>query len=188
MYRDISRLPTTFKVQSNILLSKLSPYAEEIIGDHQCGFKHNRTTTDHILCIRHILERQWEYNEAVHQLFIDFKKAYDSVSRDVLYNIRIEVVIRMKLIGIIKMFLTETYSRVRLGKNLSDMFPIRTGSNQGDALWPLLFNSALEYANRRIQVNQDGLKLHGSHQLLVYADGVNILGGSVNTIHKKQTV
>ena len=50
-------------------------YAEEIIGDHRCGFRRNRSTTDHIFCIRQILEKKWEHNEAVHQLFIDFKKA-----------------------------------------------------------------------------------------------------------------
>ena len=63
---------------SNILLSRLISYAEEITGDHQCGFRRNRSTTDHIFCIRQILEKKWEHNEAVHQLFIDFKKAYDS--------------------------------------------------------------------------------------------------------------
>ena len=80
------------------------------------------------------------------------------------------------------MCLTETYSRFRVDKNLSDMFPIRNGLKQGDALSPLLFNFALEYTIRRVQVNQDGLKLNGKHQLLVYADEVNILEGSVHTV------
>jgi len=80
------------------------------------------------------------------------------------------------------MFLTETHGRIQVGKNLFEMFPIRNGLKQGDALLPLLFNFALEYAIRWVQVNQDGLKLYGTHQLLVYADGVNMLGGSVHTI------
>jgi hypothetical protein len=74
---------------------------DEIIGDHQCGFQRNRSTTDQIFCIQ-ILEKKWEYNETVHQLFINFKKAYDSVRREVLYNILIEFVIPMKLVRLIK--------------------------------------------------------------------------------------
>jgi len=64
----------------------------------------------------------------------------------------------MKLVRLIKMFLNETNNRVQVGKNLSDMFPIRNGLKQGDALSPLLFNFTSEYAIRRVQVNQDGIK------------------------------
>ena len=56
--------------------------------------------------------------KAVHQLFIDFKKAYDSVRSEVLYNILIEFCIPMKLVRLIKMCLNETYNRVRVGKRL----------------------------------------------------------------------
>jgi len=78
---------------------------------------------------------------------------------------------------------SETYSRVWVGKYLSDVFRIRNGLKQGDALLPLLF-SALEYAVGMDMVKQDGLKLNGKYQLLVYADDGNILDGSVHTIKK----
>jgi len=118
----------------------------------------------------------------VHQLFVDFEKAYDSVRREILYNILIEFGVPRKLVRLIKMCLTETYSRVRVGKNLFDSFPIRNGLKQGDALSPLLFNFALELAIRSVQVNHDGLKLNGTHQLLAHADDVNILGGSIHAV------
>ena len=71
--------------------------------------------------------------------------------------ILIEFGIPRKLVRLIKMSLTETYSRVRVGNNVSDRFPIRNGLKQGDALSPMLFNFALVYAIRRVRVSQDGL-------------------------------
>jgi len=59
-YRGISILPNTYKILSSILLSRLIPYAKEIIGDHQCGFPRNRSTIDQIFCILQILEKKWE--------------------------------------------------------------------------------------------------------------------------------
>ena len=56
-YRGISLLPTTQRMLSNILLSRLPPYGEEITGDYQCGFRRNISTTGHISCIREILEK-----------------------------------------------------------------------------------------------------------------------------------
>ena len=59
---------------------------------------------------------------------------------------------------------------------------MRNGLKQGDVLSTMLFNFALEYAIRRFQVNQDGLKLNGTHQLLAYAYDVNILEGSIHIL------
>ena len=67
---------------------------------------------------------------------------------------------------------------------MSNVFPIRNGLKQEDALSPLLLNFALEYAIRRAQVNQDGLKLSFTDQLLVYVNYINVLDGSVRTAKK----
>jgi hypothetical protein len=67
---------------------------------------------------------------------------------------------------------------------LSGSFLIQNCLKQGDALSPLLFNFALEYAIMKVQENQVGLKVDGTHQLLAYADDVNILGDDTDTIEK----
>jgi hypothetical protein len=104
----------------NNLLSRLSPYIDEIMRGHQFGLRSNRSAPDQVLCIRQILEKKWEYNETVHQLFIDVKKAYESGG-----NILIEFGMPVKLVRLIKMCLNETCSKVDIVKLLSDKFPIQ---------------------------------------------------------------
>jgi hypothetical protein len=82
------------------------------------------------------------------------------------------------------MCLIETYSKVRIGKYLPDTFPIQNGLKQGDALTPLLFNFALEYVIWKIQENRVGLKLNGTHQLLVCVNDLNLLGYNIYTIQE----
>jgi hypothetical protein len=85
----------------------------------------------------------------------------------------------MKLVRLIKMCLNKMYSRTRICKHLSDNFPTQNGLKQGDALSPLLSSFALEHAIRKVQGNQVGLKLRGTHLLLAYADDVNLLGDNI---------
>jgi hypothetical protein len=93
-----------------------------------------------------------------------------------LYNILIESGVHREQVRVIKMCFNETYSKVRIGKYLFDTFPTQNGLKQGVALSSLLFNFAVEYAIRKVQKKQVELKLIGTHQLLVYASNVNLLG------------
>jgi hypothetical protein len=65
-YREISLLSIAYRILCNILLARLTPYVNEIIGDYQCGFRRNRSTADQIFYIRQILEKKWEYIGTVH--------------------------------------------------------------------------------------------------------------------------
>ena len=86
------------------------------------------------------------------------------------------------------MCLSETYSRVRVGRFLSDVFPIHCRLKQGVGLRPLLFNFALEYAIWRVYENRIGFELNGKYLLFVYADHVNMLGENLQTFRKNTEI
>jgi hypothetical protein len=111
-------------------------------------------STDQIFYTHQILEKKWKYNGTLHQVFIDFKNAYDAVRREVLYNILIEFGIPRKLAGLIKIYLNETYSRVRIDKNLSDKFSVQNGLKQGDTLSLLLSTLHLNMPSGGSKINR----------------------------------
>jgi hypothetical protein len=90
----------------------------------------------------------------------------------------------MKLVRLIQVCLNQTRNKACIGKHLSDSFPIQIGLKQGDTLSPLIFSFVLVYAIRKVQESQVGQKLNGTHQLLAYANDVNLLGDNVDTVKK----
>jgi hypothetical protein len=109
-------------------------------------------------------------------------KACDPVKREVLYVTVLEFGTPKKLFSLTKMCLNETYSKIHVGKRLSDLFPIQNCLKQGDAESPLLFNFALEYAIRKVQENEICLEFSVTRHLLDHADDTDLLGDSINTI------
>jgi hypothetical protein len=128
--------------------------------------------------------KKWESNETVHQLFIDFKNAYVSVRTEVLYNFQTVFGVLMKQVRLIKICLSEMYSKVHRDKCLSDNFPIQIDLKQVDASLQLLLYFVFDYAIRTVLENQVELKLNGTRQLLSYVDDVNLLGNNIYTIKK----
>jgi len=106
-------LPITYKILSHILLSRLTPYAEENLGFINAYFDEITQLVVVYFTVVKYFRKKWEYNKAVRQKLIDFKKAYDSVRKEKLCKILIEFGIPMKLVRLIEMCLKETCSTVR---------------------------------------------------------------------------
>lgn len=183
-YRGIALLPTAYKVLSYIILARLEPYAEQILGDYQCGFRRNRSTVDQMFLLKQIMEKRWEYAQSVHCLFVDFAKAYDSIDRETLYHILTSYQVPKKLVRMIKIATGTSRMRVRAGGGLTDEFEVVTGLKQGDALSPVLFNLALEHIIRKVLLIDGGVELNGKHKIVGYADDLAILGQSEREVVK----
>jgi len=90
-YRGICLQPTVYKVLSTVLNDRLAPLAEQLIGSYQAGFRKDKSTTDQIFCIRQIVQKSYELNCEKNHLFIDFKAAYDTIIREELWLILVEL-------------------------------------------------------------------------------------------------
>jgi len=91
----------TYKVLSYCILDRIKPISEGISGDYQGGFRPNRSTTDQIFIIKQVFQKTWEYEKEVY-MFVDFKKAYESIHRPILFNILKQFNFPKKLINLIK--------------------------------------------------------------------------------------
>ena len=178
-YRGISLINTAYKILANILLERLKPIVESGLGDYQCGFRKNRSTVDQIFTVRQMLEKCWEFNRVIHQLFIDFRQAYDSILRVKLWDAMVELGIPKKLIKLTSICVNGSRSRVKVGEILSDSFEVSGGLKQGDSLSPMLFNIALEKAIRAAELTTEVFGIDGPRVLLAFADDIDVVGNTV---------
>ncbi|XP_060518453.1 uncharacterized protein LOC132697176 [Cylas formicarius] len=165
---------------ANILLDRLKPYANEIVGEYQCGFRKDRSTIDQVFTIKQIMEKCWEFNKELHQLFVDFKQAYDNVCRVKLWEVMEELGFPKKLIRLTQICINGAKNKVRIGQELSDIFEVNNGLKQGDAISPLLFNISLEYVVRKAEIKapMTMFRNNGPKLLLAFADDVDVIGSS----------
>lgn len=118
----------------------------------------------------------------LYHMFIDFKQAYDSISREKLYEILREFNIPTKLVRIIKVTMQNARGYVRIDGKLTTFFQIKKGLKQGDGLAPMLFNLVLEYIVRKTRIDVSSTIMHKSMQLAGYADDIDILGRTTLSI------
>ena len=173
-----------------ILLERIRPTFHNHRRSEQAGFTAGRSTTEQIFAIRQIIEKSKEFNKSTYIAFIDFKAAFDSVSRDSLWKILQICGVPHELSVLVRQLYTDTRSAVRLASSLSEEFSIETGVKQGCVIAPDLFNCVIDHLMRRLLSRCNlGIQL-GEYQLtdLDYADDIAIFAPSACVLQEALTI
>ncbi len=153
------------KLFAMILLERIRPTFHNHRHSEQAGFTAGRRTTEQIFAIRQIIDKSKEFNKSTYIAFIDFKAAFDSVSRDSLWKILQICGVPQELSVLECQLYTNTRSAVRLASSLSEEFAIETGVKQGCVIAPDLFNCVIDHLMRRLLSRYSlGIQL-GEYQL-----------------------
>ena len=187
-YRGISLSQTAAKVYNRLLLNRIRPEVEKILRPNQSGFRPLRSTASQILALRRLIEEIRNHQKEAAIIFIDFRKAFDSVDRPTMFKILHAYGIPEETINAIKIMYEDTSAVVLTPEGESDSFSVNTGVLQGDPLAPYLFIIVLDYALRTALNVTDGLTLsrrrssrHPAQYLsdLDYADDISLLADTL---------
>jgi sorting nexin-29 len=173
-YRGITLLNNTYKIYSSILNERMKIATEKIIGEYQCGFRRNKSTTDQLFILRQVIEKYNEHGLDLHMFFIDLKQAIDR-----LFASMDKMGIPQKLIRLTRMTMCQTEARVKIDNQLGAPFEY-DGVEQGDGLSTTLFILALH--NVAQEVDQRSTNYRKSSQICAYADDVVIITRSETRI------
>ncbi|CAH2097985.1 unnamed protein product [Euphydryas editha] len=160
-YRPISLMSNVYKVLAKIILDRLSPILDEQQPVEQAGFRRGFSTIDHIHTVKQILEKYNEYNKNVYIAFIDYAKAFDSLSHNHIWDTLEHQGIPTIYTNIVKNIYAHSQASIQL-ETLGKDFPIRRGVRQGDPLSPKLFSAVLENIFRKLNWEDFGLNINGS--------------------------
>ena len=183
-YRGISLTQVAAKVYNQLLLHRIRPTIDEVLSPNQNGFRTDRSTAAHILALRRLVEELKNHQKEAVLLFIDFKKAFDSIDRNVMFKILEAYGIPPEIVEAIRIMYTNTSAIVITPEGLTDFFTTNAGVLQGDPLAPFLFIICLDFALRKAIDQSDGITLksrrsrrHPAECLadLGYADDIALL-------------
>ena len=147
-YRGISLAPIIAKLVNKMVLNRIQPKIDDHLRPNQNGFRPGRTTTSHILALRRLIEGVKSHNRKAIVLYVDFKKAFDSIHRATMMKILKAYDIPPKLLAVIEKMYENTRAKVITPDGETDFFEIKAGVLQGDTLAPYLFAIVLDYVLR----------------------------------------
>ena len=184
-YRGITMTSCVYKVYCKILNERLYKWVDDrgILYDEQNGFRQKRSTIDHVSSITSIIETRKQCKMPTFASFIDFRKAYDNVNRDLLFENLTEVGISTKFLGAIKAIFLHVQCCVKVNNSFSRWFGVTQGLKQGCILSPILFNMFINTLVTDIKALDVGIDIDGEKlAILLYADDIVLLAENENDL------
>lgn len=180
-YRGITLAPAIYKLYCSVLNDRLVTWFEEqdVLNDEQNGFRKGRSTIDHVQSLTTIIETRKLRKLSTFCAFIDFKKAYDSIDRTILWSKLTSVGISPAMLSALKSIYSDVQSCVRLNGQCSSFFSVHAGLKQGCVLSPLLFNMFIDDFVSKVKALELGIQLDDERVgIMLYADDIVLLAES----------
>jgi hypothetical protein len=203
-YRGISLLSIPSKVLAKILYQRIETKVESQLHEAQCGFRKGRGCVDQIFNLKECISLARQKGKSLYMCFVDLRKAYDSVNRDLLWKAMREYGVSEKIIKIVNSLYENTRAKVRVKGKLSEFLSLKTGVKQGCVLSPLLFNIFIDWVVRKVMnnVGNTGIEIRYSKQrkwlhlkgkeltekilvnMLMYADDMVIIDTELRNVER----
>ena len=185
-YRGITLASSLYKLYCAILNNRLTRWVEENgkLVDEQNGFRKDRNTIDQVTSLINLIETRQKKRLPTFCAFIDFKKAFDLVDRNLLWKRLNETGVKGKMLNALKSLYTSVVSCVRVNGFTTDWFNVKNGLRQGCSLSPILFNMFINDFALSVQALGKGIKLHDDERvsILLYADDIVLLAENENDL------
>ena len=184
-YRGISLCDVGSKIYGCIINARLQDWVElkNITGEHQAGFKKEHSTIDHMFTLLAAIQKQFNNNRKLYVAFVDFEKAFDNISRRLLWPILQKNGIRGKLFRSVKAMYITVKAKVRVGSQFTDLINCTRGVKQGDICSPILFTLYInELAEEIIKNGRHGIQLQPDVLelfIMLLADDMALLADTV---------
>ena len=149
-YRGISLAPIAAKLVNKMILNRIQPMIDSHLRPNQNGFRPGRTTTAHILALRRVIEGVKSHNQKAIILYVDFKKAFDSIHRPTMMQILKAYCVPPRLLSAKEKMYENARAKVITPDGETDFFQIKAGVLQGDTLAPYLFAIVLDHVLRKM--------------------------------------
>ena len=170
-YRGITLAPTTYKLYCSILNDRLDKWLtrNDVLVDEQNGFRKSRSTVAHVSSLTKLLETRLKRKINTYAAFIDFKKASDSVNRNLLWHRLVQVGVGGKMLRAVQSLYKSVSSCVRINGLTTDWFDVNAGLRQGCPLSPLLFNCFINDLAKKIKAIGKGIDIEeeGTNMYLI---------------------